>query len=232
MAPLTTSQPLNIYVAVTMGAAGLALLVFDVWTIAGIVRAGSPSNVLRPDVRLPSPPPPGAGQLSLRMRHIWRDRVIVLGIGLLTLGDIYALIRGYSDFPQTVDRSVPWWDLHKVTAFALFVPVYLLSMVVIAVILHKGTDIVADEQGLRSRRGKTVVAIPWDMVAELVIQVEKGKMESYKAVAGDAQRTAVSWPADALWTGVAPSMPGESPAAVFAAAVAQRAEVTPTVEYA
>lgn len=229
--PLTTSQPLNIYVAVTMGAMGLTLLAVDVWVIAGIVRAGASSNIARPDVRLPSPPP-GAGQLSLRMRHIWRDRVIALGIGLLTIGDIYALIRGYADFPEAVDRSVPWWDLHKVTTTALFVPVWLLSIVAIAGILHKGTSIVADEQGVRSRRGRKTVAIPWDMVAELVIQIEKGKVESYKAVAGDAQRTEVSWPADALWTGVAPSMPGESPAAVFAAAVVQRAGVTPMVKYA
>ncbi len=226
--PLTTSQPLNIYAAVTMGAAGLALLVVDVWAIAGIIQAGAPSDI---DIRLPSPPP-STGQLSLRMRHIWRDRAIALGIGLLTMGDIYALIRGYVDFPEAVDRSVPWWDLHKVTITALFVPVLLLSFVAIAGILHQGTYIVADEQGVRSRRGRQTVAIPWDTVAELVIQIKKGKMESYKAVAGDAQRTAVSWPADALWTGVAPSIPGESPAAVFAAVVAQQAGVTPTVEYA
>ncbi len=230
VAPLTNSQPLNIYAAATMGATGLALLAVDVWVIAGIVRARASSDIPRPDVRLPSPPA-GARQMSLRMRHIWRDHVIALGIGLLTIGDIYALIRGYSDFPEAVDRSVPWWDLHKVTITALYVPVLLLSFVAIAGIMHKGKHIVTDEQGLRSRRGREAVAIPWDMVAELVIRIEKGKIESYKAVAGDAQRTEVSWPADALWAGVAPSMPGESPAAVFAAAVAQRAGVTPTVEY-
>ena len=106
----------------------------------------------------------------------------------------------------------------------------MLSIAVIAGIRHKGTHIVADEQGLRSRHGSKTVAIPWDMVTELVIEIKKGKTQSYTVVADDAQRTEVSWPADALWAGRAPSMPAESPAALFAAAVAQQAQVTPTLK--
>jgi hypothetical protein len=231
VAPLSTSRPLNICVAVTMGAAGLTVLVFDVWTIVGIVRVRAPSYMPQPDTRLPAPPP-DAGQLSLRTRHLVRDRMLALGIGLLTLGDIYALIRGYIDFFDAFDRSIPWWNLHQVTQVALTLTVLVLSVVAIAAILDKGTHIVADEQGVRSTRGRKTDALPWDMIAELVIQIEKGKIESYKAVAGDALRTEVGWPADALWAGAAPTMPAGSPAVVFAAAVAQRAEVTPTVEHA
>ena len=80
-------------------------------------------------------------------------------------------------------------------------------------------------------RGRKVVAIPWDLVAAMVITVKQGKVESYKTVADDAQQSEVDWPEDAQWGGARPLAPGESPAAVFAAAVAQRAGVTPQVVY-
>ncbi len=80
-------------------------------------------------------------------------------------------------------------------------------------------------------RGRKVAAIPWDLVAAMVITVKQGKVESYKAVADDAQQSEVDWPANALWVGKTSLAPGESPAAVFAAAVAQRAGVTPRVVY-
>ncbi len=104
MAPLTTSQPLNIYVAVTMGAAGLALLVFEVRMIAEIIQEAPAADAPHLDVYLPPAPHSGAGVLSLRMRHIWRDHLIAFAMGLLVAGDIYALVRGYVDFPEAVNQ--------------------------------------------------------------------------------------------------------------------------------
>jgi hypothetical protein len=228
LVPLTHSLTLNLYIAVTMGGLGLTPLV---WLARGLVRrvVGAPlAPTERPAITLPDPPATGA--LTMRVLRAGRDNAILYGALLLVAGEVYALVRVFTDTVLPLNARPPWWAAPMLSATTLGFTSFIAGAIVIAGLVSREPRGVLDEDGLRIQRGAKRVNIPWEMVAELVITVARGKVVSHKVVAGDSQGSAIVWPDDVGLDGAIPG-PSESPGALFAAAVAQRAGVTPTVVY-
>jgi hypothetical protein len=166
----------------------------------------------------------------MRVLNDWRDNAILVGMLLLVAGEVYALVRVFSDSILPLRVAEPWWDPPMLSVMTIGLAAFLVGIFTLAILFSRTMRGAMLAQGLELRRGARRVVIPWEMVAELVITVARGKAVSYKVVAGDSQRTEIVWPDDVGLDGATPA-PGESAGALFAAAVAQRAGVTPTVVY-
>ncbi|HEX9038221.1 MAG TPA: hypothetical protein VF808_14660 [Ktedonobacterales bacterium] len=226
LVPLTPSLALNLYAAVTFAALGVALMVRSQRAIART----TPSDQPRVDalyVKLP-PPPAHAGRLCLRPAHLWLRSAALLATGVLAAGDGYVAVqaaRAYRTYPVAARSELLWWTL---CAAALIT--WGVVLVTIRLAFETRRRYIADEHGVRLSHMLASVAIPWDMVSELEVVVARGQVTSYRVTGPTALSVAITWPAGGALDGVALA-PGESPGTVFAAAVAQRAGVTPRVVY-
>jgi hypothetical protein len=230
LTPLTDSLVLNLYVTVTMGALGLFILGIFIYTIMSAIRRPRVRPTVRPEIRLPDAPSITTA-LTLRETGIWRQRVGALAALLLVAGEFYALVRGVIYGIATASAApIAPWDLRIVTYLALTLTTLGVGLIALIPLFERQARRFTDEQGIHFVRGKKTTLIPWNMVADLVITVWHGKVWYFTAVAGDSQRTEITWwPGETLDGVTLPS--GESPGAIFAASVAQRAGVTPRVEY-
>jgi hypothetical protein len=70
----------------------------------------------------------------------------------------------------------------------------------------------------------------WDEIKELIVTIQDGSVHSFEVKTAEPDGS-FEWPASQAILSGAPVPPDTTPGAVFAAAIAQRAGVTPQVVY-
>jgi hypothetical protein len=232
-APLTTSTPLNIAFA---GLCSVWVVIFIRIEIV-IVRQALRMNGVLPKTSerlevgtfLPTLPPTMA-TLQLRERPFWLNKGFGIIALVLAIGMIYFLMRSTSDFPGGgVSGWAAWRHIGQIggwiTAFFM--------LFVAAGLFAPEPHYIADTEGLHSQRGRQREMLAWKEITDLeVILNDWGKAAAYRAIGAESQM--IRWSADARWADTTPPIPRDAnttPSAIFAAAIAQRAGITPRVVY-
>lgn len=229
--PLTTSPVLNVYAAATTGALGLVLLGLESKFFAGIAKAHPlPATRRALPLALPSAPIISSGEsLGVYAPFRWKERILAAVIGLVFAGDIYPWLHSLGDFPA----AFPAHD-EQLTPYKLLIGGLALIIVFVVIgawmtVFGRRWRVVADEQGLHRRSGKEQRSLPWSAITRLHVSTLGGKVVEYEAVADNANRTSISWSADAHWARDRRAPSADRPADVLAAFVAQRTGRTFTI---
>lgn len=222
--PLTTSPVLNAYAAVTTGALGLFLLGFEVKFFAGMFKDHPlPASHGTLPLILPAASIISGGEpLGVRAPFRWKERILAVIIGLVFAGDIYPWIRTLGDFQAAFtghdDQTTP----HSLLAGGLALIILVVVMCAWMTAFGRRWRVVTDEHGLHWRSGKEQRTLPWSAITRLSVSTLGGKIVEYEAVAGDVNRTKISWSADARWVRDGRAQSADRPAEVLAAVVEQR----------
>ena len=233
VAPLTHVPALNIYTAVTLGAAGLMLLRMPVITIWRTIWPPPPRSADLPISLPPAPvlPRPDA-PIAIKTRSSIEQNPRVVLLSLLVVGNIYPLIGAIQEigFDQLGHGDLV--HLPKLTAELLMLCLACDILVLCAFSIGCSSTLLADEEGLHWRYGKKQQSIAWSDISSLHVSVSSsGTLESFALVEEPSTLGPFDWPANARWVnppeGAAPDNAGTQ----FAAIVAQRAGVQPTTQW-
>lgn len=197
--PLTTSPALNAYAAATTGALGLVLLGLEVKFFARIVKAHPlPASHDAQPLTLPAAPIiSNGGALGVRAPFQWKMRLLAVVIGLVFVGDVYPWIRTLGDFSAAFTAHDAQMSPHNLLAGGLALIILAVVGVASVAAFERRWRVVADDTGLHWRSGKEQRSLPWSAITRLNVSMVNGKVAEYEAVAGDANRTSISWSADA-----------------------------------
>jgi hypothetical protein len=225
LAPLTDSFALNLYVAVTMGALSLIILSYLVYGLVDMIRR--PRVSVRPEIHLPDAPL-GGTPLTLRQNGAsLRGKLGSIVVLLLAAGDCYAGVRAFIVSLYITRAPSPWSDLPDISLFCI---VFIVAIFAVLPLFMRAKHLSIDDVGIHLGHGKKTTVIPWTNVNKLVITVGRSKAFFFEVSAGDSLATSIAWSTAGALDG-APVPPDTTPGAVFAAIVAQRAGITPRIEY-
>lgn len=234
IAPLTRSFALNLYVAIINGGVGLLLLGFALKAMFESVRHDT-STLSPPIVDLPAVSPAllHDASVAIRFGEHMRDRVIttlLMVVGLIST--IYIAVRALQDFPESVTKHLSFSNLHTF-ALNMFILCAFFGIVILSIAaFSRSTTLSVENEGLFWGKGQKKQTISWFDVAVMIASVSlPSELQSFTLVEAPPHSKTISWPADAKWVRLPEGMSHDNAGVQFAAIVAQRSGVQPTVKW-